>query len=131
MDTVTLVVTALSRGAARGAAEAAGVKVADAYRQVKERVAERFAGHPRREMILANHESQPDIWQAPLAAALAESGAATDPELVDSAQRLLALIDEAGTPAAKYKVDLRGAQGVQVGDQNFQTNTFSAPPSDR
>jgi hypothetical protein len=42
---------------------------------------------------------------------------------------LLALLDPTGTRAGKYMVDLRGAQGVQVGDHNTQTNTFSTPPT--
>jgi hypothetical protein len=35
--------------------------------------------------------------------------------------------DPAGTAQGKYRVDLRGAQGVQVGDRNQQYNTFNAP----
>jgi hypothetical protein len=30
--------------------------------------------------------------------------------------------------SGKYRVDLSGAQGVQVGDHNIQTNTFATPP---
>lgn len=45
-----------------------------------------------------------------------------------AAQRLMALLDAAGTAAGKYTVDLRGAQGVQVGDRNIQTNTLRASP---
>ncbi len=127
MDTVTLVVTALSRSAGTTATAA----VQDAYRVLRRRVAARFAGNPSRELILAEHQKKPNTWQAPLAAALTETGAATDPELVEAAQQLLALLDEAGARTGKYTMDVRGAQGVQVGDHNTQTNTFTAPPSDR
>jgi len=37
------------------------------------------------------------------------------------------LIDEAGSRAGKYTVDVRGSQGVQVGDRNTQHNEFYAP----
>jgi hypothetical protein len=42
--------------------------------------------------------------------------------VVEAAQRLMALLDAAGTRAGKYTVDLRGAQGVQIGDHNEQRN---------
>jgi hypothetical protein len=38
------------------------------------------------------------------------------------------LVDEDGARAGKNTIDLRGAQAVQVGDRNTQTNTFSATP---
>lgn len=37
--------------------------------------------------------------------------------------------DPAGTRAGKYTVHLAGAQSVQVGDHNQQSNVFNAPPS--
>jgi len=124
MDTVTLLVTALSRNAG-DAATAAG---RDAYRRLRRRVAARFAGNPARELILVKHEKEPESWRAPLAAALTETGAATDPEVVEAAQRLLTLLDETGARTGRYTIDMRGAQGVQVGDHNLQSNVFSAPP---
>ena len=36
----------------------------------------------------------------------------------------MALVDAAGSQSGKYTVDVRGSQGVQVGDHNTQTNTF-------
>ncbi len=40
----------------------------------------------------------------------------------------MSLVDEAGTRAGKYTVDMRGAQGAQIGDHNTQRNIFGAPP---
>ena len=48
-------------------------------------------------------------------------------QLLEAAQSLMSLVDEAGTRAGKYTVDLRGAQGVQVGDHDTQDNTFNTP----
>jgi hypothetical protein len=59
-----------------------------------------------------------------MAAALIETGAASDPAVVEAAQQLMALLDAAGTQSGKYLVELRGVQGVQVGDHNTQTNTL-------
>jgi len=123
VDTVTLVVTALSSSRVATATVAAR----ETYRGLRERVAARFAGNPSREIVLAEHQKDPEVWRAPLAAALTETGAATDPEVVEAAQQLLDLLDEDGARRGKYSVDVRGAQGVQVGDNNVQTNTFSDP----
>jgi hypothetical protein len=42
----------------------------------------------------------------------------------------MALLDEGGSSSGKYTVDLRSAQGIQVGDHNHQLNKFSNhPPS--
>ena len=60
-------------------------------------------------------------------AELVAVGADDDPAILESARRLMALLDPAGFRAGKYEVDLRGAQGVQVGDHNTQINTFSTP----
>lgn len=128
MDPVTLLVTALVAGASTGVGDSAAAAVKDTYTKLKSLVAARFAGDQSREVVLAQHEQQPEVWRAPLTQAVTDSGAATDPTILDAAQRLLALLDQAGTQAGKYTVDLRGAQGVQVGDRNTQTNTFTTPP---
>jgi hypothetical protein len=71
-------------------------------------------------VVLAEYEKQPEVWQAPLTQAVTDSGAATDPTVIEAATQLMALLDAAGARAGKYSVDLRGAQGVQVGDHNQQ-----------
>ena len=60
-------------------------------------------------------------------AELAETGADRDRDLIAAAQALLDLVGAAGGGAGKYAVDVRGAQGVQVGDHNRQDNVFNAP----
>jgi uncharacterized protein YmfQ (DUF2313 family) len=70
------------------------------------------------------------VWQAPLSAELVAVGADTDAQLIAAAQRVMALVDESGSQSGKYLVDLREAQGVQVGDHNTQTNTFTTPRRD-
>ena len=60
-------------------------------------------------------------------AELAEAGADRDGDLIAAAKALLDLVGEAGERAGKYTVDVRGAQGVQIGDHNRQDNVFNAP----
>ena len=61
-------------------------------------------------------------------AELDQAGARNDSGLVAAAEALMRLVDEAGGRAGKYTVDVRGAQGVQIGDRNTQHNVFGAPP---
>jgi hypothetical protein len=129
MDPVSLIVGALAAGTATGFTETATTAVKDAYLGLKKVVAARFSGKPEAQIILAQHEAKPDVWQAPLAEALLESGASTDPVVVKAAQRLMALLDDRGSRSGKYTVDLRGAQGVQVGEGGHQFNVFSTPPT--
>ncbi len=127
MDPVTLIVTALAVGAALGLEDSASAAVKDAYSTLKALVRRRFGGRPDAELVLARHESAPGTWQAPLRAELAEAGADSDPDLVTAARSLMRLIDSVGTQAGKYTVDMRGVQGVQIGDHNKQDNVFNAP----
>ena len=129
MDPISLIVAALAAGAAAGVSDTASTAVKDAYTGLRELVRRRLAGRAAAEVALAEHESAPEIWRAPLAAELDGAGAGTDEAMVAAAQRVMAIVDEAGTRSGKYVVDLRGAQGVQVGDGNFQVNSFTTPPT--
>ena len=128
MDPIMLIVTALAAGAAAGTGDAAASAVKDAYAGLKALVARRLGGRPDAEVVLARHEEAPEVWQAPLMAELASAAADRDLELTRAAQALMTLVDRAGARAGKYTVDVRGAQGVQVGDHTRQANVFHAPP---
>lgn len=124
MDPVTLIMTALAAGAASALQDGAAQAVKDAYARLRGLVRERFAGCPKGELVLAEHEAAPQTWEAPLAAELSAAGAAGDASLLAAAQALLSLVDEAGARSGKYVVTVQDSQGVQVGDRNTQTNTF-------
>jgi hypothetical protein len=128
MDPVTLIVTALATGAAQGLADNASTMVKDAYARLKALVKKRLGSGQDAEVVLAKHEQAPKTWQTPLMAELAEAGADSDRDLIAAAKALLDLVGEAGA-GRKYSVDVRGAQGVQVGDHNRQDNVFRAPDS--
>ena len=127
MDPITLIVTALVAGAALGAQDTVSAMVKDAYAGLKALVKKRLGGGPGADMVLAKHEQAPETWQAPLMAELAKTGADGDRDLIAAAQALLDLIAEAHGRTGKYTVDVRGAQGVQIGDHNRQDNVFNSP----
>jgi hypothetical protein len=127
MDPITLIVTALAAGAALGAQDTVSAIVKDAYAGLKALVKKRLGGRPGADLVLARHEHDPGPWQAPLMAELAETGADGDRDLIAAAQTLLDLVGGPEGPPGKYTVDVRGAQGVQIGDHNRQDNVFNAP----
>ena len=101
--------------------------VKDAYAGLKALAKKRLGGGPGADLVLAGHEQAPETWQAPLMAELAKTGADGDRDLIAAAQALLDLIGEADGRTGKYTVDVRGAQGVQIGDHNRQDNVFNSP----
>jgi hypothetical protein len=128
MDPITLIVTALAAGAALGLTDTASSAVKDSYAGLKALVRRRLAGRPDAELVLARHEQTPETWQAPLMEELNQAGAGHDANLVAAAEALMRLVDAAGARSGKYTIDARGAQGMQIGDGNKQSNVFNTPP---
>jgi len=128
MDPVTLIVTALATGASAGALEAlkddVKEKVGAAYAKLRGLAGKRVSSQPGAELVLSEHEADPETWAAPLAKKLTEAGAADDAELVSAAKALMELADAAGARAGKYNVTIKDSKGVQVGDHGIQINTF-------
>jgi len=125
VDPVSLVLNALTIGAAQGVADSVSDAVKSAYTKLKQLLSARFSGNQSAEVALAEHATDAATWQAPLTKVLTASGVAADEAVIEAAQQLMALLDPAGTAQGKYQVDLRGAQGIQVGDSNQQFNTFN------
>jgi hypothetical protein len=127
VDPVTLIVGALAAGAIKGAGETATTAVKDAYSALRTAIATRFAERQVSTGVLVEHEEDPDTYEKPLAKKIQQTGVAEDPRIVELAQTLMRLMDQDGARAGKYTVDIRGAQGVQIGDHSTQHNTFSSP----
>jgi hypothetical protein len=123
MDPVSLVEVALTAGTAAGVKDTASSAVKDAYDALKAIVKSRFTGRPRAEMVFAEHETAPEIWSKPLISELTNVG--VDADLVTRARALMQLLDDAGSRAGKYDVNIQGSQAVQVGDHNVQHNTYN------
>jgi hypothetical protein len=131
MDGIELVTTALTAGAAAGARDTASSAVRDAYSTLKDLVRRCLAGRQAGEVALAEHEQDPEVWEAPLRAQLRAAGAGDDANVTAAAQALMALLDTAGSRSGRYVITVTGSQGVQVGDGNIQHNNFGPPPPRR
>lgn len=129
MDPITVIVMALAAGASSGALDAlkddAKGAAKAAYAKLRQLLTKKVAGNQVAEVALAQYDTNPKVWEPPLADSLKQVGAGNDAELVAVAQQLMDLVDKAGSRAGKYNVTIHGGQGIQVGDGNTQTNTFS------
>ena len=124
MDPVTVIVSALVAGAAAGAKDTASQAVKDAYNGLKTLIQKRFSGKPEAEMALAQHEKKPEVWEAPLKDALVNTGVDKDKAILQSAEKLLKLVQPQQVGMGKYSVQIGEAQGVVVGDQAQVEMTF-------
>jgi len=150
LDDVSLVLSALASGGACRDAEDGGPNgsahrsqvIAVAYGALREAVAERLAGDRAGEVALSEHAADPETWRAPLAKALRTSGASDDPAVLATARLVLRLAEaaeatEAGKDAGHAlpgtaepsdagqeapRIEIRDAQGVQVGPHGRQYN---------
>lgn len=122
MEPISLIISALVAGAAKAAGDAAP----DAYKGLKVLIKRKFAGEPKAEMVLEEHEQDPETYEAPLKKKLAEVGADQDEEIIKAAQKLLEQVQPEDSAMGKYKVEFQGEVKVaQVGDRNQQNNKFS------
>ena len=111
MDPISLIIAALVAGAAK----AAGNVAPDAYNGLKALIKRKFAGEPKAEMVLEEHETDPETYEAPLKKKLAEAGVDKDEEIIKKAESLLKQLkpEEAATIIQNYNVsgDVKGILG--------------------
>lgn len=133
MDPLSLIITALVAGASNAAKDTASSLIKDGYGALKKLVLRRLeerrrtAGGIDPVAIVDAHEQDPSTWRGPLVQALAAADIRADPVIIAAARELLGQIDPGGAAAGKYSVDLRGAQGVQVGDNATMHVNFTGP----
>ena len=121
MEPISLIIAALVAGAAK----AADGVVPDAYNGLKTLIKGKFAGKPKAEMILEEHEKDPETYEAPLKKKLEEAGVDMDEEIVKKAQDLLNQLKPEESSAGKFKVEFQGeVKAAQLGDRNIQENKF-------
>jgi hypothetical protein len=124
VDPITLIVTALAAGAGEALQDNVKDTVKAAYVKLRGLVKLRLEGHSDGELALEGSGAAAEKWKAFLVAELKEAGAADDPDLVLAASDLMSLIDPVGVATGKYEVQVINSYGVQVGDHNYQKNTF-------
>lgn len=128
MDPVTLIVAALGAGASVVANAAVGEAVKDAYDALKSRIVAHFKGKSEHEAALAAFEKDPDGGAKALAAAITESQADKDPDVVDASHALLDKALPDGASRRQYVNKIQGnVYGLVQGDHNELTFNFGPP----
>lgn len=125
MDPISLIIAALGAGAIAATKDTAGTAVKDAYQGLKALIKKKFESEPKAQMVLEEHETDPETYEAPLKKKLAEAGVDQDAEIIKLAQELLKQEKPEESAAGKYNTVFQGeVKGIQVGDRNKQENKF-------
>ncbi|BCL26832.1 hypothetical protein GCM10017557_16910 [Streptomyces aurantiacus] len=115
-------------GAAKGSGEVASSAVMDSYNGFREALRRRLAGRRPAQAAVEEYTEDPDNWRPALETYLQQADVQKDDALLASASAVLSAADPDGASRGKYAVQIYGAQGVQVGDRNTQTNNYRSGP---
>ena len=125
MDPISLIITALVAGATAASKDIAGQAVKDAYKGLKDLIKNKFKSEPKAQMVLEEHETDPEAYEVPLKKKLAESGADKDEAIIKAAQELLKQEKPEEFKAGKFNTqiagDFKGLQGDVSGGTINQT----------
>lgn len=134
MDPISLIVGALVAGASSALKDTTNQMVKDAYQALKCLVIQHWKSKMKDDvktedkvgMLFEELERDPESFKKPLERKLNEIMPHPDTTLINQAQKLEKLLKEAGYFPGKYAVATgSNNQGVQIGDDNTQTNTFN------
>jgi len=132
MDPITLILTALVSGAITSVKETASQEVKDTYNGLKTLLHDKLVGKPAAEMALAQFEEDPDVWKAPLEKELKKAGIAQDKEIIDTAQRVMTLVQPQQIAQGKYNVqNIGNVQGFTIGDYQQIAINFGNEPKEK
>ncbi len=122
------ILAALAAGAAAALKDTATQAVKDGYAALKAKLTEKFAPNPKHGRALEGFVEEPEDYQKPMEKAIAESGAAQDPEVVTLATKLNQSL-EGSSSGKTVNVNFHGpTKGVVVGDGATVTMNFDKDP---
>jgi hypothetical protein len=117
MDQVSLILTALASGATAGLKDSTSIALKDSYNGLKTLIQHKFTGKSKSETALSLYVDDPLTNEKPLREALEEVQVEQDQEIIEAAQRLLALTQPQQTSTGKYNIQITGnVQGYAQGD---------------
>ena len=129
MDPVSLIEAALVAGAAVSTKDVASQAVKDAYAGLKSLLNRLFTDKPKAQVILNEHEADPQTYEKPLKKLLIEAHADQDASLLAAAEHVMTLVQPQQIGMGKFTIQNTGAvQGQTIGDQNTIMQTFNSPP---
>lgn len=128
MDPMAAILTALTAGAAAALKDTATEAIKDGYNILKGLIERKLQDNPKAEVVLAEHEKDPETWEKPLEQTLTEAKVDQDEEIVKAAEQLLSLVQTQQT-GSKYNVQVTGdVQGMVTGDHADVKMNFGGKP---
>ena len=128
-NTIALILTALTTGAAAGLADSANQAVKDGYGKLKSLLQKKLAGSSTALLALEEHEKQPTIWKAPLEEGLRIARADQDEEIMAAAHHVLTLIHTHQAGTGNILVQNQGTvQGQVIENSGSVTMHFGETP---
>ena len=133
MEPIARIVGALVAGASPDVKDTAGQAVKDAYQGLRAIIMHHWKNsktmdtqdnESEAKFLLENFDEDPETYKAPLEKKLAKIMPEPEKGIVELAQQLYKLTDEAGYKQGKYNVVVNDGKGVQIGDNNTQINKF-------
>jgi len=115
MEPISLILTALVTGAAE---TTAGSLVKDIYQNLKGLIKHKFADNSAANVILEEHEKDPETYEAPLKKKLIEEGIDKDKEVIKKAQELLEKLKPEEAATGKFNLTISGDVKGFVGDMS-------------
>src|SRR5712692_2711178 len=109
MDPVSLIEGALVAGAAASAKDTASQAVKDAYSGLKTLLGRLFAERPKAQVILDEHEADPETYEKPLKKLLTAAHADQDTTLLAAAERVMTLVQPQQIGMGKFTIQNTGA----------------------
>jgi hypothetical protein len=127
MDALTLIWTALEKGAQAAATNVGSKAVKDAYQGLKTLLRRKHKGKSPDRSLLDKDATRSSAENARLKTALEESDLHKNPKVVEAAQKLMTLIDPKNSAMGKYNLQVTGdVQGLVQGDNAQVSMTFGS-----
>ena len=132
MDPITLILTALTAGAAASVKDVTSSAIKDAYNELKASLKRKFVGRSSAEVALNEHETDPKTWESPLRKSLVQMQVDQDETIIEAAQKVMTLIQPQQAAMGKYNVQITGnVQGFAQGDHQQVTMNFGDEPKEK
>src|SRR5260221_1881428 len=108
MDPLSLILAAITAGAAASAKDTASAAIKDTYQGLKALIQRKFEGKPNAQAALVEYEEDPETYEKPLKKALLETHVDTEQDIVEAAQHILTLIQPQQAAMGKYNIQNTG-----------------------
>jgi hypothetical protein len=125
MDPITLILTALTAGAATSVKDTASAAIKDSYTGLKALIQRKFEGKPKAQTALVDYEEDPETYVKPLQKALIETHLDREQEILEAAQKIMTLVQPHQAAMGKFAIQNTGnVQGQVIGDHANVTQHF-------